>query len=150
MNKLGNFVLLMDYLKKPLLKNFQYLKIQYLIIAKVMIFLGNVSHTILVMLLLVTHNVLEAEKVVDRLAIIDKAKIIKMGTPKSFKKYQDDYMVLETFGDPSALINNMPTFVKNHHVVGSRIRSHIKASELTNIISWAMELQQEKKLRNFQ
>ena len=94
--------------------------------------------------LLVTHNVLEAEKVVDRLAIIDKAKIIKMGTPKSFKKCQDDYMVLETFGDPYALINSMPTFVKNHHVVGSRIRSHIKASDLTNIISWAMELQQEK------
>ena len=31
--------------------------------------------------LLVTHNVLEAERVVDRLAIIDQGKVQGMGTP---------------------------------------------------------------------
>jgi len=32
------------------------------------------------MVLLVTHNVLEAERAVDRLAIIDKGKVVSMGT----------------------------------------------------------------------
>jgi ABC-2 type transport system ATP-binding protein len=33
--------------------------------------------------LLVTHNVLEAEKVVDRLAIVDRGRVMGMGTPAS-------------------------------------------------------------------
>lgn len=41
-------------------------------------------------IILVTHNVLEAEQVVDRVMIVDKGKIIALGTPGELKDKVDD------------------------------------------------------------
>ncbi len=48
-------------------------------------------------ILLVTHNVLEAEQVIERVAIIDKGKVIGMGTPAELKAQMDDKVRLELF-----------------------------------------------------
>lgn len=45
--------------------------------------------------ILVTHNVLEAENVVDRVMIVDNGKIIAEGTPGELKKKVDDRVRLE-------------------------------------------------------
>lgn len=41
-------------------------------------------------IILVTHNVLEAEQVVDRVMIVDQGKIIAIGTPRELKDKVDD------------------------------------------------------------
>ncbi len=46
-------------------------------------------------IILVTHNVLEAEQVVDRVMIIDKGKIIALGTPGELKAKVDDRVRIE-------------------------------------------------------
>jgi ABC-2 type transport system ATP-binding protein len=48
-----------------------------------------------VTIILVTHNVLEAEQVVDRVMIIDKGKIIANGTPGELKSRVDDRVRIE-------------------------------------------------------
>ena len=52
--------------------------------------------------LLVTHNVLEAERAVDRLAIIDKGRVVATGTPASLKGDSQEHMQLEIVLDPRA------------------------------------------------
>jgi len=48
-----------------------------------------------VTIILVTHNVLEAEQVVDRVIIVDKGKIIANGTPGELKAKIDDRVRIE-------------------------------------------------------
>lgn len=48
-----------------------------------------------VTIILVTHNVLEAEQVVDRVIIVDKGRIIAMGTPGELKAKVDDRIRIE-------------------------------------------------------
>ena len=48
-----------------------------------------------VTIILVTHNVLEAEQVVDRVIIVDKGKIIANGTPGTLKTKVDDRVRIE-------------------------------------------------------
>ncbi|MBT9165290.1 MAG: Daunorubicin/doxorubicin resistance ATP-binding protein DrrA [candidate division WS2 bacterium] len=45
--------------------------------------------------LLVTHNVLEAEKVVHRVVIIDSGKLIALGTPAELKRGMEDVVRIE-------------------------------------------------------
>ncbi len=52
--------------------------------------------------LLITHSILEAEKAVDRLAMIDLGKVLGLGTPASFKEHDAGFMRLELVLEPMA------------------------------------------------
>ena len=52
--------------------------------------------------LLVTHNVVEAERSVDRLAILDRGRVIAQGTPASLKAEVADDLRLEIVLEPGA------------------------------------------------
>jgi ABC-2 type transport system ATP-binding protein len=56
-------------------------------------------------IVLVTHNVLEAEQVVDRVTIIDKGKIIAYGTPGELKAKVDNRVRIEIKFKPQHSIN---------------------------------------------
>jgi ABC-2 type transport system ATP-binding protein len=56
-------------------------------------------------IVLVTHNVLEAEQVVDRVMIIDKGKIIAYGTPGELKAKVDNRVRIEIKFKPHHSIN---------------------------------------------
>jgi len=71
-----------------------------------------------VTIILVTHNVLEAEEVVDRVIIIDKGKIMAQGTPGELKAKVDDRVRVQikfkkniSF-DGDAFINTFPDHQK--------------------------------------
>src|SRR5205085_4301588 len=68
--------------------------------------------------LLVTHNVLEAERCVDRLAIIDHGRVAATGTPATLKGELGAplrlELVLEPGADPAALLP------RDGQVVGGR------------------------------
>jgi ABC-2 type transport system ATP-binding protein len=90
--------------------------------------------------LLVTHNVLEAERVVDRLAIIDQGKVSGMGTPASLKASEGDTMRLELILEPEAAQPPFPAYFKQPVVINRRILGEVTPSGITEAIAWARDL----------
>jgi ABC-2 type transport system ATP-binding protein len=66
-------------------------------------------------IVLVTHNVLEAEQVVDRVVIIDKGKIIAYGTPGQLKSEVDDRVRIEIKFKPCHTYNFSRLFKSFEH-----------------------------------
>jgi len=90
--------------------------------------------------LLVTHNVLEAEKSVDRLAIINDGKLIAEGTPSSLKAEDRGRMRLQLMMVPGHDTPVMPQFVENDTRVGNNVIATIGESDAAHAIGWAQEL----------
>ena len=92
--------------------------------------------------LLVTHNVLEAERVVDRLAIIDSGKIICSGTPASLKGSESEKLCLEIILITDEQIISMPSWLRAIRV-GRRLRAIIDNDKTERSIEWAKNLKKK-------
>ena len=90
--------------------------------------------------LLVTHNVLEAEKSVDRLAIINDGRLIAEGTPSSLKSEDRGRMRLQVMLVPGRETPEMPAFVMNHTRVGNNVMTVVPETDSAHAIGWAQEL----------
>ena len=86
--------------------------------------------------ILVTHNVLEAEKAVDQVAIIDNGKILTQGTPSEIKSSVNNHMRMEL---TVSNIENMaiPEWVLAMHQNGMRLVYQINPSHVSTAIEWA-------------
>jgi ABC-2 type transport system ATP-binding protein len=93
--------------------------------------------------ILVTHNVLEAERAVDRLAIIDQGKVVSMGTPGSLKGNGNTNMRFELILEPRAEMPNSPNFLKNIVISGRRLISRLSESDISSAIQWARDLKEK-------
>jgi ABC-2 type transport system ATP-binding protein len=71
--------------------------------------------------LLVTHNVLEAERAVDRLAVIDHGRVIAQGTPAALKAGERGRLRLEVTLEPGAPDPDVPAFVRDSVRAGRRL-----------------------------
>jgi ABC-2 type transport system ATP-binding protein len=71
--------------------------------------------------LLVTHNVQEASRAVDRLAIIDGGRVVAQGTPASLKSADRDSLRLEVVLEPGVAAPDVPVFVRDPLIVGRRL-----------------------------
>ncbi|MFC2159404.1 ABC transporter ATP-binding protein [Actinomycetota bacterium] len=98
--------------------------------------------------LLVTHNVLEAERVVDRLAIIDKGKILCSGTPASLKGSGMDKLRLELILMTDTKITNLPCNPGTIRV-GRRLRTIVEQDEIERSIEWAKKLKSKGIVEEF-
>ncbi len=87
--------------------------------------------------LLVTHNVLEAERAVDRLAIVNQGRIIGTGTPGSFKDGGGDNMRLELILEPGADEPAPPEFMRVSGVTGRRVLARLKEKDIAMALQWA-------------
>ena len=87
--------------------------------------------------LLVTHNVLEAERAVDRLAIIDQGRVIVEGTPSSLKADDRDRLRLEVALVPGTPTPDLPGWVRDHTRVGHRLLAVIDETRASEAIAWA-------------
>jgi len=99
--------------------------------------------------LLVTHNVLEAERVVDRLAIIDQGKVMGMGTPSSLKEDEGDAMRLELILEPGASEPPLPGYLLQPVMVNRRIIARVNPAEITTAIGWARDLKESDTIEEF-
>ena len=99
--------------------------------------------------LLVTHNILEAERVVDRLAIIDQGQVKGIGTPASLKESEGDVMRLELILEPKAAAPSLPDFLKKPLVINRRILSDIQPKNITKAIEWARDLKEKDIVEEF-
>jgi len=90
--------------------------------------------------LLVTHNVLEAERSVDRLAIIDHGKVIGLGTPGSMKNGDGDYLRLELLLEPGAVLPQLPAYLSHTVNGGRRMIGKVAPQDVTQAALWANQL----------
>lgn len=93
--------------------------------------------------LLVTHNVLEAERSVDRLAVIDQGRVVAAGTAASLKGYENGYLRLELVLEPNAGRPKMPDFAREALLVGRRLISRVAADDVTRAVAWAQQIKRE-------
>ncbi len=100
--------------------------------------LVNMGSTVI----LVTHNVLEAERAVDRLAIVDRGRVITAGTPGSLKESNGENMRIELVLEPGAELPSIPGFVHRTGTAGQRAIGRLKESDLGAAIQWARGLKE--------
>ena len=78
-----------------------------------------------VAVLLVTHNVLEAEKAVDRLAVIDYGRLIAEGTPSSMKAADRGHLRLQLMIAPGRDAPGPPPFARRCTLAGRTLMAVI-------------------------
>lgn len=86
--------------------------------------------------LLVTHNVLEAEKAVEHLAIIDKGRLIKKGTPAELKEYNEDDLVVEMILSHKKHEIEIPDFLNVSFKDNKHVRLIVKQDMLIQCVKW--------------
>lgn len=89
---------------------------------------------------LVTHNVLEAEKSVDRLAVIANGEILSEGTPSSFKVADRGKLRLQLMLAPGLPTPELPPLVLQHSRVGNVLMSVIDEDRAGDGINWAQRM----------
>ncbi len=92
---------------------------------------------------LVTHNVLEAEKSVDRLAIIDEGKILAEGTPSSLKLADRGRLRLQVMLVPRTETPALPPFIADHTRIRNNLIAVVPETEAAAGIGWAQRLMAE-------
>ena len=91
--------------------------------------------------ILVTHNVLEAERSMDRLAIIDKGRVQGTGTPASLKGNRANDLRLELVLEPHSEVPEIPDFI-NVIAVGRRLRAAVSNENMTLALEWARAMKE--------
>jgi ABC-2 type transport system ATP-binding protein len=93
--------------------------------------------------LLVTHNVLEAEKSVDRLAIISSGRLVAEGTPSSLKASDRSALRLQVMLAPGQPTPGLPHWAGPSTRVGHNLVTTIDESAAATGIAWAAALVDE-------
>ncbi|MCG6137937.1 MAG: ABC transporter ATP-binding protein [Nostoc sp. LLA-1] len=99
--------------------------------------------------MLVTHNVIEAERVVDRLAIMDRARIVASGTPSSLKAHLSGDFRLEIVLEPGVPMPESPSFVRATVIAGRRLVMTVSSSSIGEAITWAESLSKQNITEEF-
>jgi ABC-2 type transport system ATP-binding protein len=90
--------------------------------------------------LLVTHNVVEAERSVDRLAILDHGSVLTEGTPADLKAGIADGLRLELVLEPGAEAPEPPPFATSCVGTANRIVATVPANMGGEAATWAGNL----------
>jgi len=93
-----------------------------------------------VAVLLVTHNVIEAEKSVDRLAVIDNGQVIAEGTPSSLKSADRGRLRLQVMLAPGVATPELPDFVERQVRNSHTLVAVVPESAGADGIAWAQRL----------
>jgi ABC-2 type transport system ATP-binding protein len=100
--------------------------------------------------LLVTHNVAEAEKCVDRLAIIDHGTVQASGTPAVLKGRLGGALRLELTVDIGVPVPPLPDYLAAAAVVGRRVVAQTALADAGRAVGWARDAQQDGSIAEFQ
>ena len=87
--------------------------------------------------LLVTHNVVEAERSVDRLAILDHGRVLREGTPAELKEHVGTELRLEVVLEPGRPVPALPGFVTRTSLEGPRLLATLPRDDAAAAITWA-------------
>ncbi len=87
--------------------------------------------------LLVTHNVVEAERSVDRLAILDRGRVIADGTPEGLKAEVATDLHMELAVEPGRTLATLPDFVTSSTADHSRVLLRLPGGRAAEAVAWA-------------
>ncbi len=93
--------------------------------------------------LLVTHNVLEAERCVDRLAIVASGRVLSQGTGASVKAEHGGWLRLEIVLEPDTRAPDSPDFLFRTTLSGRRLIGEVDSSAIPAAVDWATRLRAE-------
>jgi ABC-2 type transport system ATP-binding protein len=99
--------------------------------------------------LLVTHNVLEAERCVDSLAIIDGGKVVGSGTPAALKSDTANMLLLELVLEPGASGPQTPQFFRRPALAGRRLIGEVSGDSLAIAVEWATDMRKRGIVEEF-
>ncbi len=99
--------------------------------------------------LLVTHNVLEAERCVDRLAIVAGGAVLAAGPPGLLKAQLGAPLRLECTLDAEAVIPPLPSGVTQAARTGRRLLCSVQHSDVSKAVAWAQAAQANGMLTEF-
>jgi ABC-2 type transport system ATP-binding protein len=99
--------------------------------------------------LLVTHNVIEAERSVDRLAILDEGRVIAEGTPAVLKGRLGAALRLELVLDPDAAEIPASPFGLSAVPVGNRVMVGVPMDAAGQAVAWAESLKHAGSVEEF-
>jgi len=99
--------------------------------------------------LLVTHNVIEAERSVDRLAILDEGRVIAEGTPAELKGRLGAALRLELVLEPDATEIPVSPFGLSAVPVGNRLMVGVPMDAAGEAVSWAESLERAGLVEEF-
>jgi ABC-2 type transport system ATP-binding protein len=99
--------------------------------------------------LLVTHNVLEAERCVDRLAIIDHGRVLAIGTPAQLKAELGAPLRLELVLESGEELPAVPGFVGPPVAAGRRLFVDVELDKTEPAVAWAKQLQDQHAVAEF-
>ncbi|GEL76365.1 ABC transporter ATP-binding protein [Tenuibacillus multivorans] len=87
--------------------------------------------------ILVTHNVMEAEKAVDRVAIMHQGKFLAQGTPSDVKSSVSNLMRIELLLVKESVDMEIPSWALSTYMNGSRLVFSINPATVLSTIEWA-------------
>jgi ABC-2 type transport system ATP-binding protein len=99
--------------------------------------------------LLVTHNVLEAERSVDRLAILDRGRVVGAGTAADLKGHEDGNLRLELTIEPAAGPPVPAPFLSQSVMLGRRMIARLEGGSLDQAVEWASSLKDNGSVEEF-
>lgn len=99
--------------------------------------------------LLVTHNVLEAERAVDRLAIINQGKVLRLGRPAEFKEQNGHNIRIEVIFEPRAELKIIPDYFYKPLVTGQRLIARLPDQDLSKATEWAHQMKADNLIEEF-
>lgn len=100
--------------------------------------------------LLVTHNVAEAERCVDRLAIVDHGRVQAAGTPAALKAGLGGALRLELTVEPGRPTPTLPTYLTSPVVAGHRVVVQASLDDAGAAVGWARAAQEADEVTEFQ
>lgn len=98
--------------------------------------------------LLVTHNVVEAERSVDRLVLLDTGRVVAAGTPAELKAGLGDGLRLELVPEPGRLPLPPASFGAAQER-GGRLTLVVPGSRAGDAVAWAAERQRAGEVEEF-
>jgi len=101
-------------------------------------------------ILLVTHNVLEAERSVDRLAVLDKSRIVAQGTSAALSNTKGDLLRLDVTLEPRATPPVFPAFVRLRAKTNRRMLFHMNESDAPEALDWVRGLKRGGRAEAFE
>lgn len=99
--------------------------------------------------LLVTHNVLEAERCVDRLAVIDHGKVVGTGSPAALKSAIGGDLRFEVSVEPGQPLVCLPAWAVDPAPTGRRVMARIAAADAPAAVEWGTRAQADASISEF-
>jgi len=104
--------------------------------------------------LLVTHNVAEAERVVDSLVVLDRGRVVAKGSPGQLRESGDSDLQLTLslrpeYADPSDSARDIPIPIARRVRSGRRVLITLDATNATDAVTWATALRSSGRIEGF-